>query len=99
MVRIELLVRSLSQLRLRAMQTASRCEHFLKHRQYTLECATRYATQIAHQTFTINRTQLVQNYMASFTFETAWHAERIFVAASCERRDDMSLHMAIQLIW
>jgi len=63
-------------------------EHRLKNTQQLIERSVRQSPQMLDERFPINSSQLISNNMTVFTIKRATHSKRIWMTASCERRND-----------
>jgi hypothetical protein len=65
-------------------------EHRLKNTQQLIERSVRQSPQMLDETLHINSSQLVSNNMTVFTIKCATHSKRVWMTASCERRNNES---------
>lgn len=65
-------------------------EHRLKNTQQLIERSLRQSPQLLDETFPIYSSQLISHNMTVFTSKRATHSKRVWMTASCERRNDES---------
>ena len=65
-------------------------EHRLKNTQQLIERSVRQSPQMLDETFPINSSQLISHNMTVFTIKRATHSKRVWMTASCERRNEES---------
>ena len=65
-------------------------EHRQKNTQQLLERSLRQSPQMLDETFPIYRSQLISHNMTVLTIKRATHSKRVWMTASCERRNDES---------
>ena len=65
-------------------------EHRLKNTQQLIECSLRQSPQLLDETFPIYSSQLISHNVTVFTIKRATHSKRVWMTASCERRNDES---------
>ena len=65
-------------------------EHRLKNTQQLIERSLRQSPQLLDETFPIYSSQLISHNMTVFTIKRATHSKRVWMTASCERRNEES---------
>ena len=65
-------------------------EHRLKNTQQLVKRSLRQSPQLLDETFSIYSSQLISHNVAVFTIKGATHTKRVWMTASCERRNDES---------
>jgi hypothetical protein len=65
-------------------------EHRLKNTQQLIERSLRQSPQLLDETFPIYSSQLISHNVTVFTIKRATHSKRVWMTASCERRNDES---------
>jgi hypothetical protein len=65
-------------------------EHREKNTQQLIKRSVRQSPQMLDETFPINSSQLISNNMTVLTIKRATHSKRVWMTASCERRNDES---------
>ena len=63
-------------------------EHRLKNTQQLIERSLRQSPQSLDETFPIYSSQLISHNMTVLTIKRATHSKRVWMTASCERRND-----------
>ncbi len=63
-------------------------EHRLKNTQQLIERSLRQSTQMLDKTFPVYSSQLISHNVTIFPVKRATHTKRIWMTASCERRND-----------
>lgn len=65
-------------------------KHRLKNTQQLIERGLRQSPQLPDETFPIYSSQLISHNMTVFAVKRATHPKRVWMTASCERRNDES---------
>ena len=65
-------------------------EHRLKNTQQLIERSLRKSPQLLDETFPVYSSQLISYNVTVFTIKRATHSKRVWMNASCERRNDES---------
>ena len=65
-------------------------EHRLKNTQQLIERSLRHSPQLLDETISIYSSELISHNVAVFTIKGATHTKRVWMTASCERRNDES---------
>lgn len=65
-------------------------EHRLKNTQQLIERSLRQSPQLLDETFPVYSSQLISHNMTVLTIKRATHSKRVWMTASCERRNDES---------
>ena len=65
-------------------------EHRLKNTHQLIERSLRQSPQLLDKTFPIYSSQLISHNVTVFTIKRAMHTKRVWMTASCERRNDES---------
>jgi hypothetical protein len=65
-------------------------EHRLKNTQQIIERSLRQSPQLLNETFPIYSSQLISYNVTVFAVKRATHTKRVWMTASCERRNDES---------
>jgi hypothetical protein len=65
-------------------------EHRLKNTQQLIERSLRQSPQLLDETFPIYSSQLISHNVTVFTIKRATNSKRVWMTASCERRNDES---------
>jgi hypothetical protein len=73
-------------------------KHRLKNTQQLIKGSLRQTPQSLDETVPINSPQLISHYMTVFAVKPATHTKRVWMSASCERRNNESTKVSIQLI-
>ena len=72
------------------LATPLHSEHRLKNTQQLIERSLRQSPQLLDETFPIYSSQLISHNVTVFTIKRATHTKRVWMTASCERRNDES---------
>ena len=73
-------------------------EHRLKDTQQLSQCRLRQTPQPLDETVPIDGPQLVRHYMTFFAVKLATHTKRVWMSASCERCNNESTKVSIELV-
>jgi len=73
-------------------------EHRLKNTQQLIKRSLRQIPQSLDETVPIDHSQLISHNMAVFAVKAATHTKRVWMSASCERRNHESAKVSIQLV-
>ena len=73
-------------------------EHRLKNTQQLIKRSLRQIPQSLDETVPIDNSQLISHNMAVFAVKPATHTKRVWMSASCERRNNESAKVSIQLV-
>jgi len=73
-------------------------EHRLKNTQQLIKRSLRQTPQSLDKTVPIDSPQLISHNMTVFAVKPATHTKRIWMTASCERRNYESAKVSIQLV-
>lgn len=65
-------------------------EHRLKNIQQLIERRLRQSPQLLDETFPIYSSKLISHNVTVFAIKRATHTKRVWMSASCERRNDES---------
>lgn len=63
-------------------------EHRLKNTQQLIECSLRKSPHLLDETFPIYSSQLISHNVTVFAIKCATYTKRVWMTASCERRND-----------
>lgn len=73
-------------------------EHCLKNTQQLIERSLRQTPQSLDETVSVYSSQLISHNMAVLAIKPATHTKWVWMAASCERRNNESAKVSIKLV-
>ena len=73
-------------------------KHRLKNTQQLIKRRLRQTPQSLDETVPINSPLLISHYMTVFAVKPATHTKRVWMSASCKRRNNESTKVSIQLV-